>query len=149
MIRHAIVDDVPALCRMARRFVEESSHPLTFDPSMACATFHQAIARDDLFLLVDDDEGVLCGGIMGCVKRDFCKERCAYLTKIYVEKEFRGLGTSRDLVRHFEFEAKRLGAAVVFAPAAAGMGDRTDKLFVRLFEKFEYEVLGSVLVKRI
>ena len=66
---------------------------------------------------------------------------------MYVEPEFRGLGTARELVEGFEIAAKRLGASIVFASATAGMGERVEALYVRLFEKFGYTVLGRVLFK--
>ena len=149
MIRRATSEDVQKLCWMARRFIEESKLPFTYDYSVSFNTFTHYINDGCCIILVDEDEGDLCGGIMGSVDRDFCHETVAYITKMYVEQEFRGLGSARGLVESFETEAKCLGASIVFASATAGMGDRVEKLFVRLFEKYGFEKLGRVVMKEI
>ncbi len=149
MIRAATEADLPQLYAMAERFVRESDLPFTFDLEITHRTLFNAIRNPHSILLVDWDEedDVICGGILGSVARDFCKESAGYVTKMYVEPEFRGLGTARELVEGFEIAAKRLGASIVFASATAGMGERVEALYVRLFEKFGYTVLGRVLFK--
>lgn len=145
----ALLSDIPKLIPMARRFVDETSLPLTFDLDATYDHFVQSIENDDTIILVERDDDVITGAILGAVDQDFCKETCAYVTKMYVEKQFRGLGTSRALVEAFHEEAKKLGASIVFAAATAGMGNRVEKLYVRLFERYGYHVLGRVLVKEI
>lgn len=154
MIRTARIEDLPSLYGMAKRYVEESSFPITYDHVKAHNSLYKYIERantGDWIFLVDEDEesGVLCGGIMGQVLDDFCEERFAYVVKMYVEKEFRGLGTSRDLVRAFEVEAKKANAKIIFSVANSGMGLKVETLFVRLFEKFGFKVSGRTLVKEI
>ncbi len=151
MIRLATESDLGALYIMARRFVEESDLPFTFDLEATHRTLYHAVKRENQILLVDYDEEhrVICGGIMGHVSQDFCKEKAAYVSKMYVQPEFRGLGPARELVEGFEIEARRLGATICFSSATAGMGGRVEALFVRLFEKFGYEVLGRVLAKEL
>lgn len=149
LIRYITEADIPALIPMAQRFVDESSLPLTFSEEMTRLTFRNAIHHDHVIALVEDCDGTLTGGIIGVVDKDFCNETCAFVSKMYVEKEVRGLGTARALVEAFQDEAKKLGASVVFASATAGMGDKVEKLYVRLFEHFGYEVLGRVLVKEL
>ncbi len=63
---------------------------------------------ENTIVLVEDDNGVITGGILGSVDKDFCRESCAYVIKMYVETEFRGLGTARALVEAFQDEAKKL-----------------------------------------
>lgn len=146
MIRKAKPEDLDALCSLAKRFVSETSLPLTFDAELSRNTFWNLIHNG--IILVDDD-GVIAGVITGAVDRDFCVEPVAYITKMYIEREFRGLGSSRDLLKAFEEEVSKLGAKIIFASATAGMGERVEKLYVRLFERAGYKVLGRVLAKEI
>lgn len=149
MIREARPEDLDSLCGMARRFVAETSLPLTYDAELTRQTLWSAIHSPENILLVSDSNGVLCSAVMGFIDRDFCVESCAYITKLYIEKEFRGLGASRSLLSAFDTEAKRRGAKVLFASATAGMGGRIESLYVKLFERAGYSVLGRVLVKEI
>lgn len=149
MIRPAEEKDLPTLIGMAERFVSESELPYTFNASLTTWTFRTAISDPSSILLVEEVDDALGGGIMGTVSRDFCNEYAAYITKMYVEREFRGLGTSRDLIAGFHDAAKLLGASLVFAAATAGMGERVEKLFVHLFVKQGYRTLGRVLVREI
>ena len=149
IIRKANRDDLPFLIPMSRRFVKESSLPLTFDVDATTSYLTSMMDGKDTIVLVEDDDGIITGGILGSVGQDFCCESCAYVIKMYVEAEFRGLGTARALVEAFQDEAKKLGASVVFASATAGMGDRVEKLYVRLFERYGYTILGRILYKEI
>lgn len=149
MIRPAVPDDLDALCSLGERFTEQSDLPLTYDYELARAQIWGYIYQQDAILLVADHNGVIAGAALGMVEREFCKEPMGYLNKFFIEAEFRGLGVSRDLLEAFDKEAKIRGAAVVFASATAGMGERVEKLYVRLFEKNGYKVLGRVLVKEV
>lgn len=150
MIREAQPQDLNDLCDMASRFVAETELPLTYDPERTRNTFWVAINNPDVILLVDDVDGVLAGAVMGAVEEDeFCEESCAYLTKLYCEKEFRGLGGARALASAFDVAARNAGASIVFASSTAGMGERVETLYVRLFERIGYTVLGRVLVKQL
>ncbi len=149
IIRKAKLSDLKFLIPMSRRFVKESSLPFTFDVEATTSYLTYMMDSENTIVLVEDDDGVITGGIMGSVDRDFCYESCAYVIKMYVESEFRGLGTARALVEAFQDEAKKLGASIVFASATAGMGDRVEKLFVRLFERYGFTILGRVLYKEI
>lgn len=149
MIRPANENDIQALCWMARRFVEESDLPFTYNYLNSYLTFHTYINSHECIVLVDEYEDELCGGIMGALDADFVEEKVAYVTKMYVETEFRGLGTARDLVKAFEVEAKSRGASMIFASSTAGMGERVEKLFVRLFERYGFRQLGRVVVKEV
>ncbi len=149
IIRKAKLSDLKFLIPMSRRFVKESSLPFTFDVEATTSYLTYMMDSENTIVLVEDDDGVITGGIMGSVDRDFCRESSAYVIKMYVEAEFRGLGTARALVEAFQDEAKKLGASIVFASATAGMGDRVEKLFVRLFERYGFTILGRVLYKEI
>ena len=149
IIRKAERSDLPVLISMSRRFVEESSLPLTFDVKATASYLISAMESENIIVLVEVDDGVITGGILGSVDQDFCRESCAYVGKMYVEAEFRGLGTARALVEAFQDEAKKLGASIVFASSTAGMGDRVEKLFVKLFERYGFVTLGRTLYKEL
>lgn len=134
---------------MARRFVTETSLPLTYDAELTRQTLWAAIHGPENILLVSVSNGVLCGAIMGFVDRDFCAELTALVLKLYVEREFRGLSVSRELVMAFDAEARQRGAAIIFAAVTASMGERAEGLYVNLFQKTGYSILGRVLVKEI
>ncbi len=148
-IRNAVADDLNDLCAMAKRFVAESDLPFTYSDEASRRSFWHAIQNDDMILLVWADDDVIGGAVLGLVEQDFCYESMGYMLKFYVEQEFRGLDVSRELVRAFENAAARKGARIVFTSSTAGMGERVEKMYVRLFEKQGYNVLGRVLVKEI
>ncbi len=149
IVRKAERGDLPVLISMSRRFVEESNLPLNFDAKATASYLISAMESKNIIILVEVDDGVIAGGILGAVEQDFCRESCAYVIKMYVEAEFRGLGTARVLVKAFQDEAKILGASIVFASSTAGMGDRVEKLYVKLFERYGFVALGRVLYKEI
>ena len=68
----------------------------------------------------------------------------AYVTKLYAEKEFRGLKVSINLIKAFEEETKGM---LIFTSATAGISEEIEKMYVHLFEHAGYSVLGRVLVK--
>lgn len=147
MIQDATQENLDQLCDMALRFVEESKLPYTFSPELTRELFWTAINDEESILLVDMRDGLVAGAIMGYMERDFCVEYSAYITKMYVEKEFRGIIATKQLISAFEKRVE--GAVVVFASATAGIDDRVEKLFVNLFKKSGYSVLGRIMVKDI
>lgn len=149
IVRPAVPADLLNLLPIAQRFIEESGLPYTYDEGISKRTFLSAIESDDFIVLVQEYDGVITGGILAGLERDFCVELSAYVVKMYVEREFRGLGTADALMVAYEEEIKRRGVLLSYASATAEMGDRVEKLFVKLFERFGYRVLGRILVKEI
>lgn len=144
-VRKAVADDLDGLCGMVQRFSAETDLPLTFSQSGARETMWAAIHNKDAIVLLWDSGGVLAGAVMGYVGRDVFKELVAYVTRFYVEREFRGTVVARELLNSFDNQSQAQGARISFASATAGFGERNEKLFVRLFEKCGYNVLGRVL----
>ena len=145
MIRDAEPKDLDQLCELARRFIEETQLPYTYDPVLTRKHYWEAIHDDETIIILDVQEDIVAGIVMGYVAKDFCVESSAYLTKLYVEKEFRGIIRAKDLVSAFEERVKE--AVIIYASATSGIGERTEKLFVRLFQKSGYSVLGRILAK--
>lgn len=144
-VRKAEPKDLEALCSMVQRFSAETDLHLTFSQSGARQTMWAAIHNKDSIVLVWDTGEVLGGAIMGYVDRDVFVELVAYVTRLYVEREFRGTRVARELLDSFDKQSQTQGARISFASATAGFGERNEKLFVRLFEKRGYNVLGRVL----
>lgn len=147
MIRPALAEDLEPLTDMMMRFTEESDLPLTYDREKIREVAWRTILSDEAILLVHDSEGMLTGMVTGFVDDEFSIEPCAYINKFYIDKEFRGVGVSRALIRAFDEECKKRGIVVSFASSTAGMGERNEKLYVHLFEKCGYTTLGRVMIK--
>jgi len=145
LIRNAEEKDLYPLCEMARRFVAETNLPVTFDLDITRNILWEGINNKDSILIVDTEDEIITGAVMGYMDRDFCKEYTAYLSKLYIEKEFRGLRVSLNLITAFEQATEK--AKLTFTSATAGIDERVEKMYVRLFEKAGYSVLGRVLVK--
>ena len=132
---------------MARVFTSESDLPLTFDENRARATLWAAIKAKTVDFLVVVEQKVIVAAVILVYEHDYYTEACAYVDKFFVHKEFRGLGASECLLRGCLEYAGRRGAKLMFAAATAGMGDRVEKLYVRLFEKHGFSVLGRILMR--
>lgn len=145
MIRNAEPKDLDQLCDLAERFIAESDLPYTYDPVLTRQHFWEAIHEDETIIILAVEEDIVAGIVMGYVARDFCVESSAYLTKLYVEKEFRGIIGAKHLIAAFEEATKE--AVITFASATGGVGDEIEKIFVNLFEKSGYSVLGRILIK--
>ena len=133
---------------MAQRFAAESKLPLTYSAENTRATLWRAI-HSPLVFLVWQGEETLGGSILGGFDNDFTIEKAAYIIKFYVEKELRGLGVSRELLRAFESDMTQRGASVVFASSTVSLGTMNEKLYVNLFEKEGYNVFGHVLIREL
>lgn len=145
MIRKAVESDIDQLLGMANRFIGESGLPLSFDRDIAYKTLELSI--DNSIFMVYDINGILAGAIMGYVQQEFTIEGCAYIVKLYVEPEFRGLGVSRSMVRAFDDEAARLGASCCFTSSGSLIGSNGEKLYDNLFIKQGYLPSGRAMVK--
>jgi len=145
LIRDAEEKDLDQLCDLAERFIAESNLPYTYDPVLTRKHYWEAIHDEETIIILAVEEDIVAGIVMGYVSRDFCVESSAYLTKLYVEKEFRGIIGAKHLVAAFEERVKE--AVIIFASATGGVGEEIEKIFVRLFEKSGYSVLGRIMAK--
>lgn len=145
-IRPATLEDMPQLLQMGEKLCEPS--PLTFSPEGARKTI-SIIVQNDIVLVEDVGDGVLSGFIFGYVIQEFTVEPCAHVDMFYVEPELRGKGTSRALLNGFETEAIARGAKIIYAATHTGAGTRVEQLYVNLFKRFGYEVVGRTLARLI
>ena len=91
MIRDAEPKDLDQLCDLAERFIAETQLPYTYDPELTRQHYWEAIHEEGSIIILDVQEDIVAGIVMGYVAKDFCVESSAYMTKLYVEKEFRGI----------------------------------------------------------
>ncbi len=149
MIRRASAADFEALAGLARRFTAESGLPVNFDEDRARQTLWRAIHSPDVVVLLDDIDGVIAGAAMMTFEAEWTREVLAYVVKFYVERELRGLGSARSLVAALVAEARARDARLLFASATAGLGERVERLYVRLFERAGFGVLGRIVMKEL
>jgi GNAT superfamily N-acetyltransferase len=149
MIRQAAPDDLEPLVRMARCFTEESGLPFTFNEARARKTVWACIHSEDIDfpVCVDDDSGLLAGALIVMYDSAYYDETAAFVDKFFVHKEFRGLGVSRELMDAVDKLCRARGASLIFASATAGMGERVEKLYVRLFERHGFRVFGRIIMR--
>ena len=146
-IRAATPYDLDQLVELGARFLEESKLPITYHPERARSAFLNAMRHPDGQVLVAVEGDVVAGIVILGYERDFTHEVCAYVEKLYVHAEFRGLGTADELVDAACAQAEAAGAAVMYAAATAGMGKIVERLFVRLFERHGFAALGRTLMR--
>jgi len=144
-VRKAVPGDLGQLVAMARDFTGESALPLTFNREKSAHYLLWLIGQPAYDVLVEQDGDVISGAAIVGYEAHWYDETCAYVEKMFVHKEFRGLGTARALVREIVLACQARGAVIVFAASTAGMGERTEKLYVRLFERAGFTFLGRVM----
>lgn len=147
--RLACKDDLEPITDMMMRFTEESNLPLTYDREQVRDLAWRTILSDKAVVVVGDSDGMLTGLVAGLIESEYSLEPCMYMSKFYIEDEFRGIGIARDLISAFDAECKKKGAVLSFASSTAGMGERNEKLYVHLFKKSGYDTLGRVMIKRL
>lgn len=144
VIRVATVADIPALLKLAEKFVSESSYGMEFDPVGAAEYLGVVLEHPDCALFVTDD---VSAGMLVSVAKDWCVRPVLYVEKMYLSPEQRGRGLSRALVCAAITFANLRDCSHIFSTATAGMGERVSKLFENLFAKDGFTHCGGVLVK--
>lgn len=147
--RPAVAEDFEALVDLARLFTNESGLPVTFNEDSARETLWACIHHPDVDLIVDSDDDVLLGATTVSYEASYTNEILAYVDKLFVHREFRGRGASDNLLRGIVKCCEDRGASLVFASATSGMGERVEKLYVRLFERHGFHVLGRIIMRKI
>ena len=147
MIRQAIEADYEPLVNLARMFVGESGLPVTFNEERSRKTIWSLMHNPGVDFLVGLEDGVLYGTVIVIYEAEHYDETCAYVDKFFIHKEFRGLETSNELMRAMLSACDKRNARAVFASATARMGERVEKLYVRLFERHGFSVLGRIIMR--
>ena len=148
-VREATGDDLGALCAIFERMGRETELPLTYDPGVARHQIWAAIHDPAAAVLLFESDGVIGGVLLGTFQHEFSTELCAFVSKLYVEREFRGLGVTPALIERFHEHSENMGARVCFAASTAGMGEKNERLYANGFIRQGYENLGRVLVREL
>lgn len=147
MIRKAEEQDYEQIVSLGEVFTAESNLPLTYNESRARQTIWSAMHSADIDLLVSEEGGVINGTAIVIYEAQYYNETCAYVDKLFVHKELRGYAVSDELLEGVLESCHGRGVKIVFASATAGMGDRIEKLYVRLFERHGFSVLGRIIMR--
>lgn len=149
-VRAARAEDLGRLLELTAAFCAESNLPAAFSFDRARDTLARAIAAphvDVLVVEVDDPlhGATLAGGAIIVTDDEFTEAPFAIVNKFYVDARWRGYGAGLHLVQGAIAAAKARGAAALYASATAGIDERTEALFVALFRRAGFEVLGRIV----
>lgn len=147
--RRAQAGDYEGLVDMARIFTEESGLPLTFNEEHARETLWASLHRPEMDFIVVVDQDLVVAGTIIVYEAGYYDEICAYVDKFFVHREFRGLAASDTLLQGVLTHAGERQAKLIFATATAGMGASIEKLYVRLFRRHGFEVLGRIIMREV
>ena len=147
MIRKAEERDYEQLVSLARIFTVESDLPLTYNEARTRKTIWEAMHRSDTDLLVSEQDDVVNGAALVIYEAQYYDETCAYVDKLFVHKELRGYGVADELLEEALAKCHERNVRLIFASATAGMGERVEKLYVRLFERHGFFVLGRIIMR--
>ncbi len=145
-IRVATQDDIPALIDIARRFAEEITlYGIEFSALHAREYLTLAIDHPEVLVLIGEPGAIL----IATLTQDFMAEPFAYVEKLYVTPEARGIGMAYGLAQGAIEWARAAGASHVFATATAGISDDINDAYTRLFSKLGLKPCGPVLFGRV
>ena len=126
-------------------YYEESiqkKNGLTFDIDTAITTILEWIEGCKCIVAYKDDKPV--GFMVWYFIRTVFEEQEADLVMFFVMPDERGTGLSRDLAKIYDEDCKAAGIKVAYNGSSSGVDD---KIYHNLFAKYEFEVLGTELVK--
>lgn len=146
MIRHMTCGDIDVVCSALRNLKYESPYFEGYpeDADHVHHTMPGMLDTPGTIALIDDQ----CRGfILGVVGPNWYSPVVeANEALLYVFEEYRGGRTAVALIRAFEQEARRYGAA--FVNAGASLGIREDSV-IQLYLRLGYKMKGHGVTKRI
>ena len=142
MIRHATLQDIPALIDLGQVMHAESRYSvMPYLPSRVERTLHMLMNGAGCVLVAEVD-GELVGGFMGaCNEHYFSDQKVAGDLAIFVAPEFRGGMLGARLIKSFVEWAQEQGAKIIDTGVTTGVTTpQTEALFAKLGGK----LIGSV-----
>lgn len=118
VVRRATADDVPALVRMGRAFIEYLPHSAAIgarvDDDALAAQVHAWLATDSMALFVADRDGDVCAMLVGAVVGLWFAPSTMMAAELawWVEPRARGTTVAVRLVKAYEEWARASGATV-------------------------------------
>jgi GNAT superfamily N-acetyltransferase len=144
-IRRATLDDLDAIIDLTRPYFDESFYAeyMTYS-ELGCRRSFAKMIRESNVFLVDADGLVAMAAVR--ITNTFYVQAEADLEFFYVMPEYRGTGIARFLTEICTDFAKRSGARVMYALSGSGMEGKNDKLWVNLWKKNGFDVLGTTMI---
>lgn len=146
MIRRATLSDIPDLLALGRKMHAESWYSyLDYDVEKIASVLE--LLLKDGFLCVHEMEGVIVGGMAGCLSQFwFCRELMAHDLALFVEPGRRGGIAAARLVQAFIVWARDRGAQEVSLAVSTGVMIRETG---ELFEAMGLRHVGGVYKARL
>lgn len=129
----------------ARRFIEESKYPITFDEDNNAKYLWGLFNDPESAIIVNYKDNVFAGAAILTRDTESHKEFFGYIVKFYVMPEARGTGVARELMQEVVQWFDNTDCVVSFAQATANIGQ--DRRFANLLKKVGYVELGSNLIR--
>lgn len=148
-IRRAKPRDFEDLVDLAFRFTSESNLPLTHSEKNARTAIWNMIHDPRRVFLVAYEQDLLAGVAVLDFDNDFYVETVCYVTKFYVEVDFRGTMTAVKLVKRIIEEALVRECSAIFAASTANISQEIEEKYTRLYKKFGFDFLGSFLMRNL
>lgn len=146
MIRKATLSDLDNIIEFTKPYYEESVHykKLTYSEA-ACRRTLAGWLNHSHVIVVERDEIVGVGVVT--IGQTCYEELEAEMNLFYVSKDYRGKGVSRLLAEAITEFAKLHKVRIIHASNMSGMEGNNDKLWINLFRKYGYQVIGTTLAR--
>lgn len=148
IIRHAALEDVPALVALGRDMHDESPRfrGLPYDETQVTYVGRNLIENEDGLVLVAEHDGQLAGMLAGvAVQHFFCAEFYATDLVFYVVPEHRGSSAAFRLLAQWRTHWRSRGVTeLVLGVSTEVHPERT----MRLYERLGYRRSGGIMVSR-
>ncbi len=148
MIRPAKMADITFLCRLGRKFFEESNlNNLTFDINRAERLMSDIIMSSQHFAFISENSSEKVNGFI-CfdIQRYYTVEKMAHIFLFFVHPNERNKGVGRALLKAALNTAQDLDARYFYGASTGGFDDvRNDEYFRKLFLHYKGENLGSFI----
>ena len=149
IVRHATVDDVPALIEMGEAMRRESLVPFpAINRDMVEMVARDLFPRRDVYCaLVAEDGGAPAGMLTGSVSRyAFAPDLIAVHDIFFVRPEHRGSGAARLLIQRFVTWARECGARRVLISVHTGI---TPEKTGRFYRMMGFSYMGGVYCREV
>lgn len=143
MLRRATINDLDELITLTRPYFDESfwGRHTRYSEEKTRQKFTYYLA--DLHSFVFDCNGIVAFAVVA-IDHVFSEDLTADYEFFFVSKDARGSGVSRLLQAACENFAKAAGARIM---CAANSSDVHDGFWINLFRKFNFQKLGTTMVK--
>lgn len=96
-------------------------------------------------IVKDGDKAV--GFASMVLQHSFFEEPEADVEMFFILPEYRGTGVARALCKFMIETAEANGAKLIFSSCLSGIDGKNNSLYINLWRKFGFEILGTVLVR--